>query len=355
MLAFSRCRPQTFEIIYSLRRFQAIEEIVLLRNMELPTLSGVVDAARMLRSISPPTPLFRSELLSRAVGADLWLKLETTSPIASFKWRGAIVATKRAMARGGISGLCTSSTGNHAQGVAFAARLFKQPADIFLPLGANAVKQRMIEALGASIHPGGRDIDEAKEAAKQFAKAHGRLFIDDGENFDLMEGAGTVGLEILESLTDIDLVLVPMGSGTLVTGVAAVAKAREPTIRIVAVQATGSPAMAESFHKKTAIERPINTIADGLVCRVPAARALAGLLKLVDDVILADDHEILVAVTALVEQAHVLAEPAGAAGIAGIRKLSKETVTGKRIVVVVTGANITTECLTSALQHTPAS
>ncbi len=317
--------------------------------MELPTRRGVEDAEKIVRRFIPETPLVRSELLSRSVGSDVWLKIETISPIASFKLRGALTAIQRALDRGAVAGVCTSSTGNHAQGVAYAARLLGLNADIFLPVGANAVKRRMIEAFGARIHQTGSDLDEAKTVAKDFSDREGSFFVDDGESLDLMEGAGTVGLEIGRTLTGIDAMFVPMGSGTLATGVAAAAKSLQPQARIIAVQAKGSPAMVDSFHAGRAVERPIDTVADGLVCRIPAMRALAGLKAYVDDAILVEDSALLSAIRGFAELAHLLVEPAGAAGLAGALQL-KGSVSGKKIVLVVTGANITMECLRQALQ-----
>ena len=189
-------------------------------SLRLPHSTGVDRARSAIRAHLPETPLVRSELLSRALGAEVWLKNETVSPIASFKLRGALTALLRARDGGAAVEAVTSSTGNHGQGVAYAARAVGVAAHIFLPIGANPVKRRMIEALGATIHEGGSDIDEAKADAERFAASRGGLFVDDGESLDVMEGAGTVGLEIAERLPGIDVLYVPMGSGTLAVGCA---------------------------------------------------------------------------------------------------------------------------------------
>ena len=321
-------------------------------TLRLPHPSGIERARAALRVHLPETPLVRSELLSRALAADVWLKNETVSPIASFKLRGALTALLRAKDGGGAAEAVTSSTGNHGQGVASAARALGVRAHIFLPRGANPVKRRMIAALGATIHEVGADLDEAKADAERFAQSRGALFVDDGESLDVMEGAGTVGLEIADRLADVDALYVPMGSGTLATGCAVGLKGLQPQARVVAVQSSGSPAMVESFHVRQAVERAIDTIADGLVCRVPAHLALEGLWTWVDDAVTVSDRALLQALRAMVEHAHVLVEPAGAAALAAAWA-GRADLRDRRVVLVLTGANVTMPVLAEALSAPP--
>ncbi|MFQ5761199.1 MAG: threonine/serine dehydratase, partial [Acidiferrobacterales bacterium] len=260
--------------------------------MTRPTLTGIREAVERLRPYLPATPLMRSDILSRALDAEVWLKNETITPIASFKFRGALNAMIKAKAKG-TSGAVTSSTGNHGQGVAYAARVLDLRADIFLPSPANPVKATMIKMFGGTLHEIGDDIDEAKDAACQFAEDHGGLFLDDGEDVDIMEGAGTVGLEVAEALSDIDLLVVPLGGGNLTAGCATALKGVQPDARIISVQAKGSPAVTHSFHARKIIEHPIDTLADGLVTRVPPTLALNVLWDLLDDAWLASDERLL--------------------------------------------------------------
>lgn len=241
----------------------------------------------------------------------------------------------------------TSSTGNHGQGVAFAARALGVPCDIFLADNPNPMKRAMIELLGATTHIGG-DVIEAKLRAKSFCASVSGMFVDDGESIDVIEGAGTIGLEIANTLADVDFVLVPMGSGSLVSGVAVALKAAQRNARVIAVQPEDSPAMTHSFHARKAVQRPGTSIADCLACRLPAATALNALLTHVDDAILVSDTMLLSAVRTLLTDAHMLAEPGAVAGLAGAYKL-RSKLRGKRVVIVVTGANITTEHLKRAL------
>jgi threonine dehydratase len=320
--------------------------------LRLPHQTGIERARAALRAHLPETPLIRSELLSRALAAEVWLKNETVSPIASFKLRGALTALLRAQDAGAAAEVVTSSTGNHGQGVAYAARVVGMPAHVFLPRAPNPVKRRMIEALGATIHEAGADIDEAKADAQRFAASRGRLFVDDGESLDVMEGAGTLGLEVAEQLPEIDVLFVPMGSGTLATGCAVALKGLQTRARVVAVQSSGAPAMVESFHAHRAVERPIDSVADGLVCRVPARLALEGLWTWVDDAVTVPDPALLQALRALVEHAHVLVEPAGAAALAAAW-IRRAELRGRRVVLVLTGANVTVPVLREALEAPP--
>ena len=320
--------------------------------MRLPTPEGIDDALSIIRPHVPETPLFRSEPLSAGLGADVWLKVETISPIASFKLRGALVDVSRALARGTIARVVTSSTGNHGQGVALAARLLGLGADIFLPMDANPLKAAMVAALDATIHRHGHDNNAAKTAAEAFARERGDHFVDDGDSVDLMEGAGTVGLEIARALDAIDRVYVPLGDGALLGGSACAIKAVHQTTRVIGVQAEGAPALTNSFHARTAIEHSVDTLADGLASRSPAPMALAALWAFADDAILVSDHDLLAAIHSLAECAHILVEPAGAAALAGAWR-EREALRGERVVLVLTGANLTMDLLKRALATPP--
>ena len=322
-----------------------------MNSKAIPDAQGIEQAVERIRPHVPETPLVRSELLSRALDADVWMKNETVTAIASFKIRGALNAAIQAR-QGGAEGIVTSSTGNHGQGVAYAARLLGMQSDIFLPCPANPVKAGMIRAFGATLHEIGDDFDIAKRAAMDYAADNGLAFINDGEDVHVMEGAGTIGMEIATNLGDIDLVLVPMGGGNLAGGCAVGIKSQHPDCRIVTVQAKGSPAMTESFHQKRPVECPIDTVADGLVTRVPPNLALEMLWKLVDDAWLASDADLLRATHSMVESGHVLVEPAGAASLAGAC-LHADQVKGKRVVFILTGANISVDQLRDALSREP--
>ncbi|MBM3549903.1 MAG: pyridoxal-phosphate dependent enzyme [Alphaproteobacteria bacterium] len=306
-------------------------------------------AARRLSGHMTATPLIASPALSDLLGADVWLKLESASEIASFKLRGALNAL---LSVGNAKSAITSSTGNHGQGVTLAARRLGIPAEIFVPDDPNPVKVRMIELLGGRVHVGGIDIDDAKARAYAYQEKHGGSFVDDGENADLIAGAGTVGLEIGRALPNIDRLYVPMGSGSLASGTAVGVKHVQPKVRVTAVQAAGAPAMVESFHAKRAIERPIATRADCLVCRIPAAQALSTLIAAVDDAATVSDQEMLAAVHTYLARAHLLIELGSAAPLVAAWNERAEF-KGKRVAIVVSGANAVPEIVAEALKTPP--
>jgi threonine dehydratase len=316
-----------------------------------PELEGIREAAARIRPHVPPTPLQPSAILSRLLDVDVWLKNETVTPVASFKLRGALNAMHKAR-EAGVEMVATSSTGNHGQGVAYSGRLLGIKSEIFLPRPVNPVKAAKIELYGGEVQVFGDDIDEAKAEAARRCVAGGGTFIDDGNDVDVMEGAGTVGLEIVESLPDVDVVLVPLGGGNLSSGVATAVKELQPKARVCSVQAKGSPAVTESFHERRKVERATNTVAEGLVTRVPPDLALQVLWERLDDAWLTTDETLLGAVRSLIECAQILVEPAGAAGLAGLCEHRDELV-GKRVVLILTGANISRDQLDQALATPP--
>ncbi|MCZ6730222.1 MAG: pyridoxal-phosphate dependent enzyme [SAR324 cluster bacterium] len=318
----------------------------------LPTLEGIRRAAHDLALHMAPTPLVHSEILSRALEADVWLKLEVASPIASFKLRGALNTILQAQARDRVTSAVATTTGNHGQGVAYAARMTGLPAHIFLPNPANAVKKAMILAFGGQVHEQGANLDEAREAALGHCAGQGGLYIEDGDSLDMMEGAATMGLEVAEALPDIGTLIVPMGSGNAIGGAAVALKAIQPAARAVAVPAKSAPAMARSFQAGKPVAVPSHTLADGLAVVTPARLALAAMLAFVDDVWMVSDEDMMSAVHTLAECAHVLTEPSGAAALAGAWR-HRETLRGQRVVLTLTGANISTEMLSQALRGQP--
>ncbi len=316
-----------------------------------PDIEGIKRAAKRIADVVPPTPLLPSELLSRALKAEVWLKYEIATVISSFKIRGALNAVLHAKSDG-IEGVVTASTGNHGQGVAYSARVKGMTADVFLPRPANEVKANMIRAFGGTVHEVGDDFYRTVSAAKEYAADKQLSFVDDGNDVHVMEGAGTVGLEIALALPGIDYVIVPMGGGNLAAGCATAIKALQPRASVVSVQAKGSPAVTESFHARELIQRPVDTVADGLVTSVPPALALGVLWGKLDDAWLATDEELLSGVHTLMESAHALVEPAGAAALVGAWQ-HRDLLEGKRIVLLLTGANISSALLGRALSIPP--
>lgn len=316
-----------------------------------PTLRGVEKALELIRPFVPETPFVRSEILSRALGCELWLKNEGATATFSFKLRGATNDLIHAKARAGkpLAGAVVSSTGNLGLAVAWVARTLGVPAHVFVSSGVGPAKRAKIELYGGTVHRAGPVYEDARAAAITFAHDNGFHFVDDGDSLDVMEGAGTMALEIARRLPEIDVLIVPMGGGNLTAGSASVMKAAQPAARIVAVQPEAAPVMARSFHeRKPLIIPPGKNIADGLTQRESVPFTLEMLWRHLDDAWLVGDRDILAAMHTLLESAHVLAEPSGAASLAAAWTHRSE-LAGKRVVVVVSGANTTAERLLQAL------
>lgn len=320
--------------------------------MPLPTIDGVRRALSEIRPYQDETPLVRSLLLSDAFDADIWVKNETVSAIGCFKLRGALADILRASGTTALKRIVTSSSGNHGQGVAYAGRVLGIPVTVFLPAGANAIKQKTIELLGADIHVVFSDSHGAKVEARRYAEANGCYFVDDGSSVNLSEGAGTVGLEIAERLDDISAVFLPVGDAALINGSACAIRAIHPAVSIIGVQASGAPAYALSHRSGTVVDHPADTIADGLATRLPDPSALEGMTSFVDRFVLVDDPELLSAVHSLAVAGHILAEPSGAATLAAAWK-ERDRWKDRRIVLVITGANTESHTLRAALTARP--
>ena len=315
-----------------------------------PTFAGVVRAAQRLSRVMQETPLLHSEPLSKACGAEVWLKLESTSPIGSFKLRGAANALFKSNRFDEVKQAFTTSTGNHGQGVAYAARLLQGDACVYLPKKPNPAKKAKIEALGATVIEAGADFDEAKEAALEGCDRSGGVYVDDGEDPEVMHGAGTVGYEIGSRLDSIDAVLIPMGGGCLAAGSALAIKALHPAARVIGVQSAQAPAMHLSFQAKRSIEAPIATHTECLALGVPPKLNLAQVIQHLDDTRLVEDDELLSATKTMFLRAHQLAEPGSCSGLAALWSARDEFV-GNRVVLVVSGANLdeaTFQMLTAA-------
>lgn len=318
--------------------------------MNIPEQSEILAAAERLSPyLGQPTPLFRSAALSELLAADIWLKVETTGPIASFKLRGALNALLTAP--GKPASAVTASTGNHGQGVAYAARLLGMAADIFVPEGCVAEKLAAIRRFGGRLHVGGADIDAAKDKARRHAAATGGEFVDDGESGPLIAGAATAGVEIGKGLADIDIVLVPMGSGSLAGGTGLGVKIHQSKAKVWAVQSEGAPAMVESYHARHPVERDIRTVGDCIVCRVPALLALTTLLQSVDDAFLVPEATLLPALHTAAVAGRILVEPGAAAGLAGAWH-RRAALRNKRVVILLTGANASAALVQRAM-HGP--
>jgi threonine dehydratase len=311
-------------------------------GLTLPSIDDVRRAAEVIASqLSLPTPLVHSPALSERIDAHVSLKLEFANPIGVFKVRGGIFLASELSAEQLRLGLVTASTGNHAQSVAFAARLHDVPAVLFVPEGANPDKIASIERLGGTVRQVGERFDDARLAAEQYAAETGAFFVNSGNEPRLIAGVGTAALEVLETQQpETELVIVPVGGGSGLAGWLTVRDGLAHGAELWGVQSAQAPAVYESWRAHEAVERSNTTIAEGLATAVGFGLPLEVMWRSLDDFLLVDDSEIEAAVIALLEMQHILAEPAGVASLAAALGAA-ERVRGRRVVLVVSGSNIT--------------
>lgn len=294
-------------------------------------LDRVAEAATVIDPVFLGTPQYSDEQLNERLGRRVLVKIETLNPLRSFKGRGA--GYFAAGLRPGTTVVCGTS-GNFGQAVAFAARKHGLRAEVFVSADISPVKLRRMRALGARV----RQVDgEAKDAAAAFAaESPDRVFMVDGRDPAIAEGAGTIGMELAKE-KGIDTVVLPVGDGALIAGVAFWLKAQAPDIRIVAVGATSAPAMSESWRagESITVDRA-NAFAAGISIRTPEPASVRRLRSLVDDFVLVDDDDLRAAMRLGAETLGVLPEPAGAAGLAA---LTRHDIPGDLAATVITGAN----------------
>jgi threonine dehydratase len=269
------------------------------------------------------------------LGCQLVVKIETLNPIRSFKGRGAeyLVSSLSGQPR-----LVCSTAGNFGQGMAYAARKRGLPITIFVAANANPLKVERMRSFGADV----RHANDEAAAARAFARENGALLVEDGVDAAIGEGAGTIGVELLRWPDPLDAIVVPLGDGSLLAGVARWVKAHRPATQIIGVCAQGSPAMERSWRSGRVLEDRSATIADGLAVSQPHPQAVADLTGLVDDILLADDNTMLEAMRLAHQELGLVLEPSGAAGLAAVMAY-RERFRGQLVAVILTGGNLTAE------------
>ncbi len=307
--------------------------------MELVTIDDVRAAEARLVGLLEPTPVERSRAIASFVGGEVWLKCENHQRTGSFKLRGATHRIARLTDEERQRGVVCASAGNHAQGVALAASLQGVAATVFMPVEAPLPKVDATHAYGAEVHLVGNGVDAALADAQAFAEEHGQVFVHPFDHPDVIAGQGTLGLELVEQVPDAATVVVCVGGGGLISGIAAVLRALRPDVRIVGVQASGAASFAPSLEAG----RPLtltacDTIADGIAVKRPGELTLDHVEALVDEVVTVTDEELARAVVLLLERAKLVAEPAGAAAVAAI--LAGRLEVAPPAVAVVSGGNI---------------
>jgi threonine dehydratase len=280
------------------------------------SLANIARASETIDPVFTNTPQFECDSLSGELGCRLVVKVETLNPIGSFKARGAHFMVSRLSGR---PHLVCASAGNFGQGLAHAARAHGLLLTVFVPTGTNPDKIRRMRAFGATVDCSAENYSAAQQAAVRFAADCSAVLVEDGRQEAIAEGAGTIGVELLRWSQPLDVVVVPLGDGALLGGIARWVKAHSPKTRMVGVCASGAPAMQLSWRARFPISTaPPHTIAHGLEVQSPHAESVADLLDLVDDILLVSDEALIAAVQLAQRELGLVLEPSGAAGIAGI-------------------------------------
>ncbi|MGC9351330.1 MAG: threonine ammonia-lyase [Sulfurovum sp.] len=287
------------------------------------------------------TPFSHAPILSQMSGLEVHLKKENLQRTGAFKLRGAFNKIASLMESGEITGVVAASAGNHAQGVAYTAQHFGITAAIVMPESTPLTKIQGVKEFGASVILHGANYDEAYAYATKFAEEKGLSFVHPFADEEVMAGQGTITLEMFEEVKDLDAIVVPVGGGGLISGIATAAKALNPKIKIIGVSAEGAPAMKKSYDAKTAIDTTsVRTIADGIAVRDTSPMTLEYILKYVDMFETVCEDEIAAAILFLLEKQKVLVEGAGVVGVAALMHGKLDLPQGAKIAVVLSGGNI---------------
>jgi threonine dehydratase len=305
-----------------------------------PTFADVLRARRLVSHYLPRTPLLPSLSLSKLLGCQLHLKFENHQPIGAFKVRGGLNLVSSLGTDERARGVITASTGNHGQSIAYAARTFGVRAVIVMPEESNPDKVESMANLGAEIVFCGRDFEDARLKAEQMAHDQGMYYVHPANEPLLIAGVGTIGLEILEDLPAVQTIIVPIGAGSGVCGTSIVAKAINPQIRIIGVQAEKARSVYLSWKARRVVDTPAcDTFAEGLATRTAFELPLSIMHDLIDDIVLVSEDEMKSAIVLLLEKVHTIAEGAGAASTAAAIKL-KDRLAGQTVACVLSGGNL---------------
>lgn len=319
-------------------------------DVPIPQLADIEAARVLLQGVSIQTPMEESRWLSAIADGPVLLKAENLQRAGSFKIRGAYVRMSRLSAEERAAGVVAASAGNHAQGVALAARLLGIRATVFMPEGAPIPKEKATRGYGAEVRFHGTSVDEALVAAKAFAAETGAVLIHPFDHVDIVAGQGTCGLEILEQAPEVQTVLVPTGGGGLVAGIATAIKSQHPGVRVVGVQAEGAAAFPASLAGGAPVAlTAMNTMADGIAVGCPGEVPFSAVRQYVDDIVTVSEESMSRALLLLLERAKLVVEPAGAAAVAAM--LDDPGRFATPAVAVLSGGNIDPLLMGKVIRH----
>ena len=305
------------------------------------TAAGIARAARGISPAFLHTPVVQHDDMDDWLGARVVAKVESLGPLRSFKGRGGDWFMRQRSSTGPV---CAASAGNFGQALAYAARQAQVACTMFASRHASPLKLARMKALGATVIQDGEDFDAAKDAARVYARTNGIEFVEDGQALAITEGAGSIAVELANAVT-LDTLLVPLGNGALLAGVATWMRAVSPQTRVVGVVAEGAPAMMRALTGiQVDTHVAVHTIADGIAVRVPVLDAVNDLRGLADDVVAVSEGAIVAAMRGMISHLGLVVEPAGVVGIAALLTAAHGTY-GERVGTILCGGNVTTEQL----------
>ena len=319
------------------------------RSSIVLTLETFEEAAEKVREVTLETKLIRSPYFSHLTGNQVYFKPENLQRTGAYKVRGAYYKISTLSDEERSRGLITASAGNHAQGVAYAARHYGVKATIVMPTTTPLIKVERTKALGADVVLAGNVYDEAYEHALKLAEENGYTFIHPFNDLGVATGQGTIAMEIVQELPLVDYILVPIGGGGLATGVSTLAKLLNPHIKVIGVEPAGAACMKASLEAGHVVKLPsANTIADGTAVLEPGDKIFPYIQQNLDGIITVDDEEIIVAFLDMVENHKMIVENSGLLTVAALRHLDFE---GKKVVSILSGGNMDVITMSSVVQH----
>ena len=312
--------------------------------------SDIVAARSTLRGVAKLTSISHSKSFSQMSGANIFMKLENMQTTGAFKVRGAYNKLANLSPEERAKGVVAASAGNHAQGVAFSATKLGMQSTIFMPIFTPPLKVLATKGYGANVVLTGESFDDSFLASQEYTKQHDASYIHPFNDPLIIAGQGTIGLEIYEQQPDVDAVIVPIGGGGLIAGIAMAIKEMNPKVRVIGVNAAGAASMVASREANEIVSLPsVSTIADGIAVKTPGTLTFDIIQKYVDDIVSVTDTEIAHAAYLLLQRGKLLAEPAGVTSVAAAL-FNKVDLRGKNVVPVVSGGNINMRLLEQIIE-----
>ena len=317
--------------------------------MEELTLKSFEEAAEKVKEATLPTNLVYSEYFSSQTGNRVYLKPENMQYTGAYKVRGAYYKISTMSEEARQKGLITASAGNHAQGVAFAAKKYGVKATVVMPTTTPLIKVNRTKGYGAEVILYGNVYDEACEYAMKLAKEKGLTFVHPFDDLDVATGQGSIAMEIIKELPTVDYILVPIGGGGLATGVSTLAKLLNPNIKVIGVEPSGANCLQESLKAGKVVTLPtVSTIADGTAVKTPGSKLFPYLQKNLDDIITVPDEDLIVSFLDMVENHKMIVENSGLLTVAALKQLK---VKDKKVVSILSGGNMDVITMSSVVQQ----